>query len=94
VKVIWTERAADDLAEMVEYIRQDSFDIARLAAKEVFDTLMSLRSLPYRGRKREEDSSREIVFARLSYVAVYEVIGERIYIKGIRHTSREPGTTL
>ena len=41
------------------------------------------------GRKRATDNSREFVFAPWPYVAVYEVIEGKVYIKGVRHTARD-----
>ena len=88
MNVIWTEGAADDLVAIVEYIRQDSTDAGRRVAKTIVDEVASLAAMPYRGRKRQTDSSRELVFAPWPYVVVYEVIEGKVYIKAIRHTSR------
>jgi addiction module RelE/StbE family toxin len=88
MKVLWTESAAEDLARIVEYISLDNTEAARRVAKVVFGTIMSLSDMPYRGRKRSIDGSRELVFASWPYVAVYEIIDDKIYIEGIRHTSR------
>jgi len=74
---------------IVRYIAKANPEAARRVAQEIFDPLMGLPSLPFRGRKREEDPSREIVFAPWPYMAVYETIGDRIYVKAIRHTARD-----
>ena len=89
MKVIWTEHAADDLESIVNQIRKDSPEAARRLAKEIFDTIMTLPALPLRGRKREEDAGRELVFAPWPYIVVYEVVETNLYIKAIRHTSRD-----
>lgn len=89
MRVIWTEGAAQDLTDIVNYIADDDPKAARRVAKFVFDTLMSLGSIPYRGRKRSADNSRELVFAPWPYIAVYEVIDDKVFIKGIRHTARD-----
>lgn len=89
MRVIWTQEAANDLESIVNHIRKDSVDAAQRVAKEIFDTVMALPSFPYRGRKREEDAGREIVFAPWPYIAAYEVIGNELYVKAIRHTSRD-----
>ncbi len=88
MKVIWSEAAANDLESIVRHISRDSPEAARRVAKEIFDIVMSLPSLPFRGRKREEDSAREIVFAPWPYVAVYEIVGDKLYVKAVRHTAR------
>jgi len=87
--VIWTEGAAQDLTAIVDYIAGDDPQAARRVAKAVFDGVMSLSSMPHRGRGRPTDSSREMVFAPWPYLAVYEVVDSKVYIKGIRHTSRD-----
>ena len=89
MRVVWTEGAADDLAAIVEHISRDSPDAARGVAKAIFDGIATLASFPNIGRKRTKDSFRELVFPTVSYIAVYEVIEERIFIHGIRHTSRD-----
>jgi plasmid stabilization system protein ParE len=89
MKVVWTEGAAQDLTEIVDYIADDSPEAARRVAKHIFDSLMRLAATPYMGRKRSADNSRELVFAPWPYVAVYEVADDKIYIKGIRHTARD-----
>jgi plasmid stabilization system protein ParE len=91
MKVVWTEGAAEDLAEIVNHISQDSPNAARDVARAIFDGVAGLASFPNLGRKRMKDSFRELVFPRLSYIAVYEVIDECVFIHGIRHTSRDWG---
>jgi len=89
MKVIWTEGAVDDLTVIVDHISQDSPDAARDVARAIFHGVASLASFPHLGRKRTKDSFRELVFATVSYIAVYEVLEERIFVHGIRHTSRD-----
>ena len=89
MNVVWTEGAAQDLTEIVDYIADDSPEAARSVAKHIFDSLTRLGTTPCMGRKRAADSSRELVFAPWPYVAVYEVIEGQVYIKGVRHTARD-----
>jgi plasmid stabilization system protein ParE len=89
MNVVWTEGAAQDLTEIVDYIAGDSPEAARRVAKHIFDSLTRLGATPYMGRKRAADSSRELVFVPWPYVAVYEVIEGQVYIKGVRHTARD-----
>ena len=89
MNVVWTEGAAQDLTEIIDYIADDSPEAARRVAKHIFDSLTRLGATPYMGQKRAADSSRELVFAPWPYVAVYEVIEGKVYIKGVRHTARD-----
>jgi toxin ParE1/3/4 len=89
MRVIWTQEAEDDLESIVNHIQKDSPAAAHRVAKEIFETVMSLPSVPFRGRKRVEDKGREIIFAPWPYIAVYEVVGQNLYIKAIRHSSQD-----
>jgi toxin ParE1/3/4 len=89
VRLVWTQEAADDLEAIMEYISRDSPEAALRLARHLFSILDSLPSLPFRGCKRDEDGGRESVFVPWPYVAVYEVVGESIFVKAIRHTSRD-----
>jgi addiction module RelE/StbE family toxin len=89
MKVVWTEGALEDLTAIVEHISRDSPDAARGVALAIFDGVSGLASFPHIGRKRTKDSFRELVFSSVSYIAVYEVLEERVFVHGIRHTSRD-----
>jgi len=89
MKVIWTEGAAEDLKEISDYISKDSPDAAQRVAKAIYDRVMRLKSPLYKGRTREEETSLELVIPSLPYIVLYEVIGEGIFVKAVRHTSRD-----
>lgn len=63
-EVIWTETAASDLLEIIEYIAQDS----RSVAQEVFDRIRqraaNLTHLPQRGRIIPELQNQGIILYR------------------------------
>jgi plasmid stabilization system protein ParE len=46
MNVVWTEGAAQDLTEIVDYIADDSPEAARRAAKHIFDSLTRLGRRP------------------------------------------------
>ena len=89
MRVIWTQAAADDLEAIVEYIYRSSPDAAARVAAHIFDTIVMLASFPQRGKKRDEDDSREIVFVPWPYVAVYQIVHDGLIVEAIRHTSRD-----
>jgi toxin ParE1/3/4 len=62
--------AADDLARIVERIRQDNPLAARRVAEIVFTGVVSLRTFPNRGRVGVVQGTRELVFAPLPFIAV------------------------
>ncbi len=88
MKLIWTDGAAADLEEIVLYIRRESYPAGQRVAAILFDAALSLRSMPYRGRKREPGQFRELVISTLPYIIVYEIAAEAVFIRAIRHSSR------
>jgi toxin ParE1/3/4 len=57
--------------------------------REIYDTIVSLRSLPHRGRIGREDGTRELVVARLPYIVVYRIKGDAVEILHIFHGARQ-----
>jgi toxin ParE1/3/4 len=89
MKLVWTETAAEDLAEIVAYIGKDSQETGRMVAKSIVTSLERLPAMPFIGRKRAVDTSRELIFPPWPYLALYEVIDEKVIVKAIRHTKRD-----
>ena len=71
--VRWTTDASDDLERICDYIAETSPDSARRVAQAVVEGVASLRTFPNRGRPGRIEGTRELVFAPLPFVAVYEV---------------------
>jgi len=61
VKIRWSPEAADDVEEIIRYIRLDSPSAARRVARTIFDGILSLRKLPNRGRIGQIKGSRELI---------------------------------
>jgi len=74
--VRWTTDAADDLERICDYIAETSPDSARRVAKTIVEGIASLHTFPHRGRLGRVQGTRELVFAPLPFVAVYEVHDE------------------
>jgi plasmid stabilization system protein ParE len=89
MKVVWTDAAAQDLTEIVDYIADDSPEAARRVAEHIFSSVAGLSTTPYIGRKRTADDSPELIFLPWPYLALYGVIGDKVYIEAIRHTSQD-----
>ena len=73
MRVRWTTDAADDLERICDYIAESSSDSARRVAKAIVEGIASLQTVPNRGRPGRVEGTRELVFAPLPFVAVYEV---------------------
>jgi toxin ParE1/3/4 len=90
-RVRWTADAADDLARIVERIREGNPEAARRVAETIYHGVASLRNLPNRGRHGLAENTRELVFAPWPYIAVYEVTAnqDQVHVLRIRHTSKD-----
>ena len=76
MRVRWTTDAADDLERICDYIAETSRDFASRVARTIVDGVASLHTFPNRGRPGRVEGTRELVFAPLPFVAVYEVHDE------------------
>jgi toxin ParE1/3/4 len=52
---------------------------------EIYQTALTLRSIPYRGRAGREEGTRELVLPRLPYILVYRVKEKDVEILHIYH---------
>jgi toxin ParE1/3/4 len=84
MRVRWTTDAADDLERICDYIAETSPISARRVAQAVVEGVGSLRTFPERGRPGRVDGTRELVFVRLPFIAVYEV-HEEVQVLRILH---------
>ncbi len=88
MRVRWTADAADDLERICDYIAQSNPDSARRIARTIVDGIASLHTFPNRGRLGRVEGTREVVFAPLPFVAVYEVRDE-VHVLRILHGARQ-----
>jgi plasmid stabilization system protein ParE len=94
-RVVWTEPAADDLVETVEYIARDSPAFAATLAQRVCDAGDSLAELSERGRPLADPlypGWREFLVG--PYRLVYEVQADRVVIHGVVHGRRDAAALL
>ncbi len=89
-KVVWTDPAADDVVETVEYIARDSPSFAATLAQRICDAGDSLATFSERGRPFPDaayPNYRELLVG--PYRLVYEVEPKRVVIHGVLHGSRD-----
>lgn len=84
----WTEAAATDLTQAVEFIRQDDAETAALVARKILSAVEELSHLPGRGRPGRVKDTRELVLPALPYVIVYSDRPSEILIVRILHSRR------
>jgi toxin ParE1/3/4 len=88
MRVRWTTDAADDLERICDYIAETSPDSARRVARTIVEGVASLRAFPNRGRPGRVDGTRELVFAPLPFVAVYE-LDEEVHVLRVLHGAQQ-----
>jgi toxin ParE1/3/4 len=89
MRVRWTTNAANDLAHIVERIREDNPAAAQRVAQTICNGVAALKTSPYRGRIGLANDTRELVFVPWPYIAVYEIIEDQVQVIRIRHASRD-----
>lgn len=88
MKIIWTNRTAEELEDILFYIAKDNPTAAKLLVERISNTVNSLLVVsPKIGRVGQVDDTREYVVHK-SYIVVYRLDEKIIEILSIRHTSR------
>jgi toxin ParE1/3/4 len=90
MKLRWSPEAAENLSEISQYLELHHPTYAESTVRELFDAISSLEQMPYRGRPGKTPFTRELVFPRLPYIAVYAIKDDIVQVVSIRHTSRKP----
>jgi toxin ParE1/3/4 len=85
--VRWTILASDDLSRITRRIRQDNPTAARKVAKTLYDSAMSLETMPDRGRNGRIAGTREFVIA--PFILVYRIKANIVEILRIYHSAQD-----
>jgi addiction module RelE/StbE family toxin len=90
MRVEWSQHAVADLQRISEYIEYDrSLETANKVTRVIYDSVQSLRAMPYRGRPGRITHTRELLVQTLPYIIVYQVFDERILILNIVHGAQK-----
>ena len=93
--VVWRARALGDLEAIARKISVGSIRGAEKLLRTIAAQAALLASHPHMGRTGREAGTRELIVHR-HYSMVYKVVGDRVYVLRILHTSRQwpkPGTS-
>jgi toxin ParE1/3/4 len=89
VTVEWADSAFADFRAISQYIEQNGgIEAANRVSRGIYESIQTLRTMPYRGRPGKIADTRELVVPGLPYVAFYRVIGDRVRVFGIVHGAR------
>lgn len=91
MKIVWSHRARADLVHIRQYISRDNPAAANRMALAIVASTDRLLDNPRIGRIGARPGTFELVVR--SYVIVYELSGETVFITSIWHGARRrPGT--
>ena len=88
MRVRWTTDAADDLERICDYNAETSPISARRVAQAAVEGVGSLDTFPHRERPSRVEGTRELVFVRLPFIAVYEA-HEEVQVLRILHGAQQ-----
>ncbi len=81
--------AAQDLADIYEYLAQDSVDAAERVRTEIYDAILGLAAMPGKGHRREDLTSRPVLFWPIrSYQVIYRPQSQPLDIIAVLHGKR------
>jgi toxin ParE1/3/4 len=91
VKLRFTQRAVQDIAELADFVRQHNPDAAARVRAAIYEALRNLLLFPQAGRKQEATGVRKLVTRKFSYLVYYTVdpAAQEIVILGIKHPAQE-----
>jgi len=85
MEVRWSPEAADDLAAIVAYIREDDPSAAQNTANDIYERAGALTTFPHRGRPGRVKGTRELPLPPLPFILVYRVLTDAVQIVNIIH---------
>jgi plasmid stabilization system protein ParE len=59
MRLRWTPSAADDLESLSDYLALNLPSLAQSTILEIYQTILTLRSTPHRGRAGREEGTRQ-----------------------------------
>ncbi|MCZ6803096.1 MAG: type II toxin-antitoxin system RelE/ParE family toxin [Proteobacteria bacterium] len=90
MSVQWTEKAAQDLNYIEEYIRKDNPQAAITTILKIINSAATqLSKHPAIGRPGHHPQTRELIIADTPYIIPYQIIGETVYLLRVIHSSMQ-----
>jgi toxin ParE1/3/4 len=91
MKLRVTPRAAQDLADIADYVREHSPQAALGIRAAILQSFQNLVSFPNVGRRQNVDGVRKLVTRRYPYLIYYTTddVADEIVILAIQHSARE-----
>jgi toxin ParE1/3/4 len=81
----WTDLAASDLIEILDYIAEDNPAAALAAVDRIEQTSLRLADFPLSGREGSLQSTRELPIPSLPFVIIYSIRETTVEILRVLH---------
>ena len=91
MKLRFTPRAVEDIAEIANYIRSENPSAAERVRASILESLESLVLFPRIGRVQSEAGVRKLVTPKYRYIVYYTLdeAFDEVIVLTIRHPARE-----
>ena len=90
MRIRWSDPAVRDFTNICDYVEQHaSTQVARRIARLIYENIGALADFPESGRTGRKPDTRELVVARLPYIAVYRVQEGAVEILRILHGAQQ-----
>ncbi len=86
MRIEWSTHALSDLHAISDYIERDrNLETANRVTRSIYEAILSLRTLPYRGRPGRVENTRELVVPKPPYVIIYQPFETRVVVLNVLH---------
>ena len=89
MKIVWSRRAVQRLAEIRSYIAKDNPQAAQGVAARILESVDMLAARPHIGRTGSLIGTRELVVSGTPYVIPYRVKEDRLELIAVFHGKQE-----
>jgi addiction module RelE/StbE family toxin len=88
VNIVISPEAAQDLAEIVDYLLEQNPPAAQVVLDRIRDHVFRLADMPHLGRPGRVPGTRELVVPNTPFVVPYQVVGATLEILRVYHGAR------
>ena len=85
MRIRWTVPAAKDLEGIKIYLEGNSPHLAEPTVRRIYESILTLKNAPNRGRPGRRAGTRELVLSPLPHLVIYRLRGDAIEILHIYH---------
>ncbi|MFQ6114897.1 MAG: type II toxin-antitoxin system RelE/ParE family toxin [bacterium] len=92
LKLVYSKESMDDLAEIVEYIKKDSLNAAKIFEHNLRKKIKLLKQFPEMGKVADDPRLQGIrILVIGNYLVLYEVESDQnvVYLHGFCHGARD-----